>query len=117
MESVSDVNLRLSLLYVLAKRGINLEKLLDIEKMKESELRDKNLVMMAAIVESIAEREGAKKEECKELLNKTKERFLQNYKVEDEGISKLVNSLDSELVETLYKVFRKEIETNLPNPF
>lgn len=62
LEAIPDFHLKLSLLYQLTKRNINIEKLLSLDRLKDIELKDKNLVMMAVVLEGLAEREGANKE-------------------------------------------------------
>lgn len=44
--------------------------------LEEIELRDKNLVMMATVIEDLAEREGPNKEKFVEILAKVKGRFF-----------------------------------------
>lgn len=54
LESIPDFHLKLSLIYHLSKRNINVEKLLSVDRLKEIELKDKNLIMMTSILESLA---------------------------------------------------------------
>jgi hypothetical protein len=51
-----------------------------------------------------------------EFLVKLKERFFSLYKVEDDSFAKLIFSLSPELIESLSKSMRKEIEEKYPNP-
>lgn len=61
MESIPDFHLKLSLIYQLSNRRINVEKLLSLDRLKEIELKDKSLVMMSSIVNQMAERDGPNK--------------------------------------------------------
>jgi hypothetical protein len=40
----------------LSNRNINVEKFLSLDKLKDIELKDKNIVMMASIIEKLSEK-------------------------------------------------------------
>ncbi len=104
-------------MYQLTKRNINIEKLLSLDRLKDIELKDKNLIMMTAVVEGLAEKEGANKEKFAEILIKLKGRFFELYKIEDDTFSRVILNLDNEILVSFYKLFRKDIEAQFPNPF
>lgn len=95
MEAIPDFHLKLSLLYQLSKRNINVEKLLSLDRLNEIELKDKNLIMMTAVLEGLSEREGPNKAHYTEVLAKLKARFFELYKIEDETFTRLVFNMDN----------------------
>jgi hypothetical protein len=55
LQSIPDFNYKLTLLHVLAKRRVNIQKITNIDLEKEIEVKDKNLIMLIFIIESIIE--------------------------------------------------------------
>jgi hypothetical protein len=55
-----DYNFRLTLLSELSDRRINIEKLMHIDTSKTLEVKDKYLILMTSIIESLAERSNKK---------------------------------------------------------
>lgn len=105
------------MLHALAKKRINVEKIANFETGKEIEVKDRNLVMMIFITYSIVEQKNTVVDKSfAEFLIKLKEKFFSLYKVEDDSFAKLLFSLSPELVESLNRSMRREIEEKYPNP-
>lgn len=77
---------------------------------KEIEVKEKNLIMLIFIIESIVEQNPSDKQKYAEHLGKMKARFFELYKVEDDSFSKLMTSIPNDLIETLIRGLRREIE-------
>ena len=110
LQSIPDFNYKLTLLHALAKRRVNIQKITNIDLAKEIEVKDKNLIMLIFIIESIVEQNPSDKQKYAEHLAKMKARFFELYKVEDDSFSKLMTSIPNDLIETLNRGLRREIE-------
>jgi hypothetical protein len=105
------------MLHALAKKRINVEKIANFETDKDTEVKDRNLIMMIFITYSIVEQKNTVVDKSyAEFLVKLKERFFSLYKVEDDSFAKLIFSLSPELIESLNRSMRREIEAKYPNP-
>jgi hypothetical protein len=117
LESIPDFKYKLTMLHALAKRRINVEKIANFDMVRELEVKDKHLVMMIFITESIVEQKDTVVDKSfVEFLVKLKERFFSLYKVEDDSFAKLIFSLTPDLIATLSRSMRKEFEEKMPNP-